>query len=153
MLGGGATDASLAGPHATALLQFGGAPIAGVGELGMADVFATAHDGVVCEGCGGGRGKCGGDSSGQLAFVGDALVPLGDSAGVLANHCRHQVPLGDGTIEPADATCLTDGIDVGDGGGQQVGGGDGGGGSGTPQRLCDVEIGDQVVANGDIITG
>ena len=63
----------------------------------------------------------------------DAAVPLGDGGCVLANYGRHEVPLGDGAIEPADATGLADGIDVGDGGGEQVSGSDGGGGGGASQ--------------------
>ena len=122
-------------------------------ELAMVDIFAATDDGVGREWGQVGWRKGGGNGGGDAAFGLDTVVPVGDGRCVLANHCRHQVPLGDGAIKPADATGLADSIDVGDGRGEQGGGGDGGGGGGASQGLGDVEIGDEVVAEGDIIAG
>ncbi len=117
VLGGGAANPPLARTHATALLQFGRAPIGGVLELAMADIFAATDDGVGREWGQVGWRKGGGDGSGDAALGLDTLVPLRAGAGVLANYGCHQVPLGDGTIEPTDAAGLANGINVGDGGG------------------------------------
>ena len=99
----------------------------------MADIFTATDDGIGREWGQAWWRKGGSNGGGDAALGLDAAVPLRAGAGVLANHGRHEVPLGNGTIEPTDAAGLADGIDVGDGGGQSVGGGDGGGGGGASQ--------------------